>query len=265
MPLLQLPRLMNSMLALFFHQEAIVLDELKNNVIMPLNSLNCEFSPDNQFYLGQHAGQPLYAVHIEPHHLLATPHLILVPARKVLTLVTDLALCDLICRAKQSLYWHRRSLYCGQCGEHTQIDDNERCKYCNNCQTRYYPTTAPAIIVAITRADEVLLARSPHFAPNMYSALAGFIEAGESCEKTIAREVFEEVGLYVTNIRYFGSQSWPFPNSFMLGFIADYADGEIIINTDEIEDAQWFKHNSLPLLPPPYSIARRLIEYAGLQ
>ena len=247
--------------ALFFHQETILFDELNHNVLFMLNSLGCSYDPDTHFYLGLHHDIPLYAVTIEPHHFLARSQLNLIPTRKMLTITPDLELCHLVCRAKQSLYWHRRSLYCGQCGAHTRMDGIEGCKRCDTCQSHYYPTTAPAIIVVIQREQEILLARSPHFAATMYSALAGFVEAGESCEITLAREVYEEVGLHVTNTRYFGSQSWPFPNSFMIGFIADYADGEITINPEEIEDAQWFKPDKLPLLPPPYSIARRLIEH----
>ena len=248
--------------AIFFHQETLVYDNLSQQVIFPLDTLASEYPTDSQFHIGLFQEQPLYAVYIEPHQLLTQPQLDLIPVRKMLTVATDMPLCATICRAKQLLHWHRRSLFCGQCGAHTQLNALERCKYCETCQTNFYPQTAPAIIVAIQRDEDILLARSPHFAPNLYSALAGFVEAGESCEATLAREVFEEVRLTVTNIRYFASQSWPFPNSFMLGFTADYASGEIEINPDEIEDAKWFNRHNLPPLPPPYSIARRLIEHS---
>jgi NAD+ diphosphatase len=116
------------------------------------------------------------------------------------------------------------------------------------------------MIVLVTRGDEILLARSPRYVPGMYSTLAGFVEAGESVENCVAREVREEVGVEIKNIQYLGSQGWPFPHSLMLGFHAEYASGEIVMQEEEIEDAQWFKLDNLPPLPFHRSIARYLIE-----
>jgi len=116
------------------------------------------------------------------------------------------------------------------------------------------------VIVRIERGDEILLARSPHFAPGVYSTIAGFVEPGESLEETVIREVREEVGVEVANVRYFGSQPWPFPNSLMIGFVADYASGDLRLQEGEIEDAGWFTSDTLPGLPSRYSIARRLID-----
>jgi NAD+ diphosphatase len=125
----------------------------------------------------------------------------------------------------------------------------------------YYPRLSPAAIMLVRRGDELLLARSPHFPPGMYSALAGFVEAGESIEETIRREVREEVGVEVGEVRYFGSQPWPFPNSLMIGFIAEYAGGELKIGEpEEIEDARWYRLDDLPKLPPGVSIARAMID-----
>jgi NAD+ diphosphatase len=116
------------------------------------------------------------------------------------------------------------------------------------------------VIVRIERGEELLLARSPHFAPGVYSTLAGFVEPGESLEETVVREVREEVGVEVTNVRYFGSQPWPFPNSLMIGFVADWASGEIRPQEGEIEDAGWFTVETLPGLPSRFSIARSLLD-----
>jgi NAD+ diphosphatase len=118
-------------------------------------------------------------------------------------------------------------------------------------------------MVLIRNGRELLLARSSRFPPNMYSALAGFVEPGETIESCIEREVFEEVGLRVRNFRYFGSQPWPFPHSLMIAFFADYAGGDIVPQPEEIEDAQWFDVDSLPGLPMPISISRWLID-AGI-
>jgi NAD+ diphosphatase len=125
----------------------------------------------------------------------------------------------------------------------------------------HYPRVSPAVIVRVRRGDAVLLARSPGFPPGLHSVLAGFVEPGESIEETVRREVREEVGIEVDNLRYFGSQSWPFPNSLMIAFTADYAGGELTPEPGEIEVAGWFAPHDLPTLPPRVSIARRMIDH----
>jgi NAD+ diphosphatase len=135
---------------------------------------------------------------------------------------------------------------------------------CPSCGLLTYPRISPAVMVLIRRGDELLLARSPHFRSGMYSALAGFVEAGETVEHAAVREVREEVGVEIANLRYFQSQPWPFPDSLMLAFFADYAGGEITPDPSEIEAAGWFAIDELPTLPDPVSIARRLIDAAVL-
>ena len=124
-----------------------------------------------------------------------------------------------------------------------------------------YPRISPAIIVLVMKGDEILLARSSHFRPDMYSTIAGFVEPGETLEHAVSREVMEEVGLKIKNIRYFASQPWPFPNSLMIGFLADYAEEEICVDGKEITDASWFKRDELPSIPPKTSIAGHLINW----
>lgn len=163
-------------------------------------------------------------------------------------------------RAKQIVEWNRTHRFCGRCGAETVPGPTEFAKECPRCGMIFYPRLSPAAIVLVRRGDEVLLARSPGFPPGMYSVLAGFVEPGESIEETISREIYEEVGVEVANVRYFGSQPWPFPNSLMLGFIADYASGELRIDPAEIEDAGWYPVGDLPTLPPRVSIARAMID-----
>lgn len=165
-------------------------------------------------------------------------------------------------RAKQLVGWDRQSRYCGACGTATEPITGEPAKTCPACELRTYPRLSPAVMVLIQRDKELLLARSPHFRVGVYSALAGFVEAGESVEDCIHREVFEEVGLKVKNLRWFGSQSWPFPHSLMLAFHADYASGDIVPQAAEIEDARWFTLDALPQLPSPVSVAYDLITAA---
>jgi len=156
--------------------------------------------------------------------------------------------------------WAREHRFCGSCGQAMTQIRWERAMYCQPCDLRSYPRISPSMIVLITRGDEVLLARSPRFVTGVYSTLAGFAEPGESAEDCLVREVREEVAVEVKNIQYVGSQCWPFPHSMMLGFHAEYAGGEIVMQADEIEDARWFNVHELPPLPAGRSIARYLID-----
>lgn len=164
-------------------------------------------------------------------------------------------------RAAQVLAWERDHQFCGRCGERMQVDAAERAMRCDPCGVVNYPRISPCIIVLVTRGEELLLARNANFPRPMYSTLAGFIEAGETAEETLAREVREEVGVEVRNIRYFQSQSWPFPNQLMLGYFADFAGGDIVCDPVEIADAQWFHYTELPQVPPVTSISGQLIRH----
>jgi NAD+ diphosphatase len=163
-------------------------------------------------------------------------------------------------RAKQIVGWNATHRFCGRCGGETEPVSGELAKRCARCGMLHYPRLSPAIIVLVRKGDRILLARSHGFPPGMYSVLAGFVEAGESIEEAVRREVMEEVGIEVKNVRYFGSQPWPFPNSLMIGFTTEYAGGELEIDPAEIEDAGWYEHDKLPPLPPKASIARTMID-----
>lgn len=172
------------------------------------------------------------------------------------------ALFALAGRALQLLDWRKNHRFCGHCGSPTQAQANELAMRCPSCGLLAYPRISPAIMVLVRRSGRLLLARSPRFKPGVYSALAGFVEAGETLEQCTAREVREEVGIEITNLRYFASQSWPFPNSLMVAFFADYAGGELVLDPVEIEAAAWFSPTALPDLPEPISISRQLIDAA---
>ncbi|MCY4085321.1 MAG: NAD(+) diphosphatase [Actinomycetia bacterium] len=163
-------------------------------------------------------------------------------------------------RAVQVVEWDRTHCYCGRCGQQTVDEPGERAKRCTSCGQLAFPRISPAVIVRISRGDEILLAHGTRFPAAFYSVLAGFVEPGESLEETVAREVREEVGIEVKDVRYFGSQPWPFPNSLMVGFTAEYAGGELAPDPQELTDAQWFSVDDLPPVPPPLSIARWLID-----
>jgi NAD+ diphosphatase len=167
----------------------------------------------------------------------------------------------LIGRAKQIIDWHKQHHFCGACGEVTSTAPVDRSRKCEKCNLAFYPRLSPSIIVLVHRGEEILLAKGANTRGNFYSTLAGFVEAGESIEETVHREVFEEVGLKVKNLKYFSSQSWPFPNSLMLGFHAEYESGEIVLQEEEIADARWFHYSDLPNKPAMMSISGWLIDH----
>ena len=164
-------------------------------------------------------------------------------------------------RATQLLDWQRDHAHCGRCGAPTERAAGERALRCPVDGLTVYPRLSPAVIVLIERDDgRALLARSGRWDIPMFSTLAGFVEPGESLEDTVHREIREEVGVEVTDVRYVSSQPWPFPNSLMLGFTSRWAGGEVVVDGDEIAEARWFHHDDLPMIPPPMSIARELID-----
>ncbi|MCC6867814.1 MAG: NAD(+) diphosphatase [Burkholderiales bacterium] len=169
-------------------------------------------------------------------------------------------LLALAARAFQIVDFDRNHRYCGRCGTPVHPRGHERAKECPACGLVAYPRISPAMMVLVTRGRELLLARAHRFAPGMFSALAGFVEPGETIEDCVRREVHEEVGLDVTDITYFASQSWAFPHSLMIAFTATYAGGDIHLEDEEIAEARWFPVDALPKLPMSVSIARRLID-----
>ncbi|WP_413736614.1 NAD(+) diphosphatase [Sodalis sp. RH21] len=172
----------------------------------------------------------------------------------------DAGLFQLAGRGVQLAEFYRAHHYCGYCGHITRSSKKEWACLCDHCRERYYPQIAPCIIVAIRRGDDILLAQHTRHRGGIYTVLAGFVEVGETLEQTVAREVMEETRIKVKNVRYVTSQPWPFPHSLMMAFMAEYAGGDITPDRNEILDAGWFRYDALPLLPPPGTVARRLIE-----
>jgi NAD+ diphosphatase len=162
--------------------------------------------------------------------------------------------------AVQIVDWDRLHQFCGRCGEKSHYKQGVRAKECPHCSLVSFPRLSPAVIVSVQRGNKLLLARASRFPSRFYSVLAGFVEPGETLEEAVLREVKEEVGIDLKNIKYFGSQPWPFPDSLMIGFTAQYAGGEIRIDGEEILEAGWFDADKLPPLPGKISIARQLID-----
>lgn len=214
---------------------------------------------EHALLVGQWQGHNCYAVDFKilPDTIAGE----LIPVRSLFGVAGEEAFF-LAGRATQLLDWHKNHQFCGRCGTAKEMKSDEFAMSCPSCGLIAYPRLSPAVMVLIERGNELLLARSPHFKPGVFSALAGFVEPGETLEQCAIREVREEVGVEITNLRYFKSQPWPFPNSLMLAFFADYAGGEINPDPTEIEAAGWFSKDELPRLPDQVSIARHLIDAA---
>ncbi|MCM0611209.1 NAD(+) diphosphatase [Marinobacter sediminum] len=181
-----------------------------------------------------------------------------VALRDALLMMED-APTDLLSTGFQVWQWWRDHRFCGRCGGETTSHPGERARWCQPCSIPWYPRLAPCVIVVIRKGDHLLLARSSRAKHHFYSLIAGFVEPGESLEGAVAREVKEETGLDVTNVRYHASQPWPFPHQLMVGFFADYAGGELVLQEDELADAGWFLPGDTPPVPPQTTIAGRLI------
>jgi NAD+ diphosphatase len=211
-------------------------------------------------YVGQLDGQQVYAMEVAAPGSAAEPgrELELVSLRDAL-ITMDTAPAGLLSTGFQVLQWWHDHQFCGRCGSLTESYLKERALWCGRCSIPFYPRLAPCVIVVIRRDDRLLLARSSRIKRHFFSLIAGFIEPGESAEAAVAREVMEETGLTVTNIRYQHSQPWPFPHQLMLGFFADYVDGELVLQEDELAEADWFRPGELPPVPPKTTISGQLI------
>jgi len=220
-----------------------------NNLLWP--------SPVRTLYLGALGSAECWAAEVPPGD--APPGHGWVGLRALFSVLED-AHFALAGRALQLLQWDRDHQFCGRCGTRTEPQAEERVRRCPACGLSAYPRVAPAVMALVRRGRELLLGRSPHFPAGMYSALAGFVEPGESLEQCVAREVAEEVGVTLGGMSYFASQPWPFPHSLMIAFVCEWAGGEIRPQEGEIEAASWFDVLQLPKLPSKISIARRLID-----
>jgi len=216
---------------------------------------------EKPFCLGWWKGRPLRLCSVASRCAVPPPfvtEILNAPEQRVDD--ATLTICGL---AKQLLHWDLHSRFCPRCGGATRQTSSGWSKRCSECSTKYFPHLHPCAIVLVRRDQEILLIHKAEWPVGRYSLVAGYQDPGESLEECAAREVREETGIEIADIRYVGSQNWPFPSQMMAGFVAQYAGGEIVVDRKEIEDARWFPVQALPALPPRRSIARRIIETFG--
>ncbi len=246
---------------IFEDQKILLKTEGEKGVIPQSSDLRkLGFEPLHRQYLGSLDDRPCYAAEVPENTSISDPLFSFQDPRRIFGWLEEEELWT-AALANHLLYWNRNHQYCGKCGHPTRDKEDERAKICPECGLINYPRLSPAIIVAIIKENQILLAHSRRYPKGLYSVLAGFVEPGETLEECLQREVREEVGIEVKNIRYFGSQPWPFPDSFMIAFTAEYAGGEIAVDHSEILDAGWFSADNLPSLPTKISISRRLIDW----
>ncbi len=246
-----------------FHEDRLLVAVRDDAVAIPRwsGSPGPPLSPVRTQFLGTLDGAPCFSGELADP--AAPEGMALRPLRPLLGALPD-HLFALAGRAFQVMDWERSHQYCGRCGGRTEPAAGERARACPACGLHFYPRIAPAVIVAVVRErKEILLARARRFPAGLHSVLAGFVEPGETFEECVRREVREETGVEVANLRYFGSQPWPFPHSLMVAFTAEYAGGELVLEAKEIAEARWFGSGEVSALriPAPGTIARRLIDW----
>ncbi len=218
-----------------------------------------EYAP---LYIGQWQGEPCRLLVVGRGQ--APPDSLIAQSLRSSAVEIDLALISLAGLGSAIAHWEQVSQFCGDCGQPMTRIADEWGKICSGCGVSHYPRIHPCVIGLVVRGDEFLLARKAEWPAGRYSLIAGFVDFGECLEEAMEREALEETNIRIKNIRYVGSQSWPFPSQLMCGFVADYAGGEINLNDQELEDARWFKLDALPELPPRRSISRYIIDHAAI-
>jgi len=230
---------------------------LLENLELPA-SLPTGLDDSTAIYLGRWQGRPCRALAVSRSAVL--PENLMPESLQAAEPRLSIELLSLGALAAQMLHWERNSARCSRCGGEQERLPGEWGKKCRACGALHFPHIHPCVIVLVRRGAEVLLVRKAEWVAGRYGLVAGFLDLGECLEEAVVREVREETGIRIKNLRYVGSQSWPFPSQLMAGYVADYDGGDIVIETRELEDARWFPVDALPLLPPKRSIARYLID-----
>ncbi|MGB8451531.1 MAG: NAD(+) diphosphatase [Anaerocolumna sp.] len=211
-------------------------------------------------YVGIYNGHACYCERLSESSALPQ-NMELIDIKEITYLTGDPDIFILAGTANHILHWNSMNQYCGRCGHKTYDKKDERAKICPDCGNIIYPRISPATITAVIKDNQILLAHNRNFKKGLYSLIAGFVEPGETLEQCVEREIQEEVGIKVKNIRYFTSQPWSFPDSLMLAFVAEYESGEIVVDNNEITDAAWYSTDGLPEIPSTDSVAGKIIRW----
>jgi NAD+ diphosphatase len=238
---------------------SVVMEQQENGLTLPEGDLPPWLNPKSRpLCIGTWQGKPLRVFSVK-HDLPLQPPFA-AEAFNATEQRLDMRTLTLTGLAKQILHWELQSRHCPRCGAETEYIPDSWGKRCVTCTTDHFPHIHPCAIILVRRGNELLLTRKPDWPTGRYSLVAGFLDFGESLEECAIREVREETGIEIENVRYVGSQNWPFPAQLMAGFVADYVSGEIMVDRHELEDAGWFRIDALPSLPPKRSIARYIID-----
>lgn len=238
---------------LVFQGQSLLLSERVDQAL-EYHEIPFDLAHDELIYVGAMNSRPYYTISTPMEH----PELETVSLRSLLD--GSQSFFQLAGRAMQLIQWQRTHRFCGRCGSLTTSGKTELVKICPECELRVYPRLSPCVIMLVHRGDKILLAQRPGGA-GFYTVQAGFIEAGESAEQAVAREVMEETGLTLSSLKYFGSQPWPFPGQLMLGYFAENLDGELKPDPEELENAAWFDYRELPEHPGENTISGKLIRH----
>jgi len=241
------------------HKLMVVEEGVSISIPLIVDPASLGLLPFRERYLGTLAGRHCYCAEVAENDPF--PSKMVLYGLRYLYGRLSKPLYAIAMKAMHLMEWEGTTRYCGRCGKEMATAEDMSARKCSGCGMMAFPRISPAVIVLVERDGQVLLARGQRFTANFYSVLAGFVEPGETLEDTIHREIEEEVGIKVKNVRYFGSQPWPFPDSLMIGFTAEYLSGEIKIDKTEIIEAGWFDPGKLPTVPGKISIARRLIDW----
>lgn len=250
---------------LIMNNRNLVLVNTDNSLLNDIEILSITSIFLRQFYLGSLNGTKYYCAEIDVNSEYSDK-LKSITLRQLLAII-HIDLFSIVVKGYSVINWDKNHKFCGRCGLETVFKEQNFQRECYACKLSFFPRISPSIIVLIHKENEILMARSPHFAPGVYGLIAGFIEVGETAEEAVCREVMEEVGIQVKNISYFGSQPWPFPDTLMLAFTAEYNSGDIHIDNKEIEAAGWYRYDGLPGRPSmAISIATSLLDsFIGLR
>ena len=236
-------------------QSSYPIPTLKNvSAIINQEALHC-------YYLTDHQGLPMIVAKLQPSTQAPEPFEF-IPMKQHLSTHSSHENLSKLALGWQVIDWYEQHQFCGGCGSPCTLHPTERAMICQGCHQHYFPRISPCVLVMVLKDDKILLANNANFPPDRYSHVAGFMEPAETPEETAKREVMEEVGIKIKNVRYFMSQPWPFPRQLMLGFIADYDSGELSPDGVEILDAQWFDRNHFPkVVPSAHTLSGQLLSH----